>query len=141
METCQSFLVSHILLQFKSYYVVWKRQSSHGRNMCLPRLNRTMQYGNLTAIGLFGVVDPGLNRTMQYGNFFFTIQLFSHHIWFKSYYVVWKRPDICTGCIGECGLNRTMQYGNHTIVIIFISCSICLNRTMQYGNRRRQQRK
>ena len=43
---------------FKSYYVVWKqdfRTLQYAHRECL---NRTMQYGNLIAIGLFGVVDP-----------------------------------------------------------------------------------
>ena len=56
------------VVEFKSYYVVWKREPRSDNSNSNRSLNRTMQYGNpisFTSRGVAGV--------------------------FKSYYVVWKR--------------------------------------------------
>ena len=53
---------------------------------------------------------------------------------FKSYYVVWKLTGQRCENVRDCCLNRTMQYGNRSS---FASCNCLtpsLNRTMQYGN-------
>ena len=34
--------------KFKSYYVVWKQEKSVDEMEIIDRLNRTMQYGNIT---------------------------------------------------------------------------------------------
>ena len=56
------------LIQFKSYYVVWKLCEKRYSPTAIARLNRTMQYGNSG-----GSTIP--KRPIAV---------------FKSYYVVWK---------------------------------------------------
>ena len=68
METSFSLSVSDSRKQFKSYYVVWKR--------------------NTTKQG--AISDTSLNRTMQYGNISVEPDDFCPFVLFKSYYVVWK---------------------------------------------------
>ena len=54
---------------FKSYYVVWKLEKNKEKKTDISGLNRTMQYGNSSAIQSYVTTEKGLNRTMQYGNF------------------------------------------------------------------------
>ena len=68
METATFRSAAFRSAAFKSYYVVWKRVYIFFFRPRLPRLNRTMQYGNLFASVPDGKVYVGLNRTMQYGN-------------------------------------------------------------------------
>ena len=58
-------------IEFKSYYVVWKRKKEDDVDVQKISLNRTMQYGN---------APTAMERTIQ--------------IAFKSYYVVWKLISI-----------------------------------------------
>ena len=53
---------------FKSYYVVWKRNTKRNMGKEFQGLNRTMQYGNSKEKIIPFKNKAGLNRTMQYGN-------------------------------------------------------------------------
>ena len=53
---------------FKSYYVVWKQKHKTTQENKKKGLNRTMQYGNEIVSVMCIMSCPGLNRTMQYGN-------------------------------------------------------------------------
>ena len=97
--------------QFKSYYVVWKLLGERCDWCKCGCLNRTMQYGNLRDVVVFGTFTE-----------------------FKSYYVVWKHKHRKNHADRETGLNRTMQYGNYFSFFCFSKANSCLNRTMQYGN-------
>ena len=120
-------------------------------------LNRTMQYGNNYAVSDMSVNNSCLNRTMQYGNMIDGQTTGKTQLWFKSYYVVWKRKKnfletythssfksyYVVWKLGvrqlqkaklERSLNRTMQYGNTPKKRIIPKIRPGLNRTMQYGN-------
>ena len=124
-------------ITFKSYYVVWKpllfplllllllslnrtmqygniipASSSSFSRICL---NRTMQYGNLCTANPHWKHLKRLNRTMQYGNSERRPSLRLYTCRFKSYYVVWKRPQTRGLLLFSKCLNRTMQYGNCSI--------------------------
>ena len=106
---------------FKSYYVVWKHTN---RDRVSPEKNRFKSYYVVWKPSVRSTKSPPklrLNRTMQYGNFFSSLIFFSFS-WFKSYYVVWKR--IMTQIIlshNDARLNRTMQYGNRERCV-FLLC-------------------
>ena len=70
METFHKRKKQHKKQQFKSYYVVWKRNGAILRPKEGVGLNRTMQYGNFQEARRQKAVEEGLNRTMQYGNSF-----------------------------------------------------------------------
>ena len=135
METIFRLMTLHLLLSFKSYYVVWKR--SYVLNPILPIfcLNRTMQYGNSEVKTACELLTERLNRTMQYGNFSAGLYHLLFSLPFKSYYVVWKQVNILRIRYFFPCLNRTMQYGNYnqSQTDLWISAT-GLNRTMQYGN-------
>ena len=59
------------IVQFKSYYVVWKPRFVAKNPRIIGSLNRTMQYGN----------SSGSDHPVR-------------HDQFKSYYVVWKLKNI-----------------------------------------------
>ena len=87
--SCQAAFCA-IVIGFKSYYVVWKPGGWMMLPLLLKRLNRTMQYGNKSAVPAPATIGR-----------------------FKSYYVVWKlRSQRVSHCSADC-LNRTMQYGNN----------------------------
>ena len=134
METLMEALDFRPPHRIKSYYVVWKLSRTTKSGEERKRLNRTMQYGNLSerrdrckcgssfksycvvwklfaSPSLFANIRS-LNRTMQYGNL---TGIF----------------EISTFCAG---LNRTMQYGNRYTIAHAQVQNMCLNRTMQYGN-------
>ena len=111
METREELSLFSTLRWFKSYYVVWKRSQTSLQWGELSRLNRTMQYGNCFGGFLLRKKKNCLNRTMQYGNFSLKGKAYTMSQ-FKSYYVVWKPPEIKLAVATLTGLNRTMQYGN-----------------------------
>ena len=68
METLEEAPEFQISAVFKSYYVVWKRNTPDIKNKNNISLNRTMQYGNSDFSQVYPNQTKCLNRTMQYGN-------------------------------------------------------------------------
>ena len=124
--------------QFKSYYVVWKRDYLSMHTDMGVRLNRTMQYGNshrrlvkmwrkqfksyyvvwkpsstsfsFSCVDLFKSYYVVWKPTSE-------LSLSLSHISFKSYYVVWKHISVGQQQFPYYSLNRTMQYGNNNFDI------------------------
>ena len=119
---------------FKSYYVVWKLffvSTSRNRQNCL---NRTMQYGNEGEANIETLPYIMFKSYYVVWKLFSDIRIFRLFFLFKSYYVVWKRKNHADRETKNNSLNRTMQYGNFSCIPFYFVVIICLNRTMQYGN-------
>ena len=85
-------------IMFKSYYVVWKHTTTAEIDSPKNCLNRTMQYGN---------APTAMERTIQiaFKSYYVVWKLcsrgflYARRELFKSYYVVWKRQYLCASCV------------------------------------------
>ena len=157
METFFPFRTQYRNCLFKSYYVVWKRDTPLITLDVECGLNRTMQYGNEEDMcyekkvsvqfkSYYVVWKPTSEVSLSLSQISFkSYYVVWKHIapapaiiafsLFKSYYVVWKlRPQNSAVIFRIRRLNRTMQYGNNKNFHIAVMHQLSLNRTMQYGN-------
>ena len=82
--TCANMLT--LTAKFKSYYVVWKRPNSYGKN------NTNSVFKSYYVVWKLHMTE---NKNITQAKF-------------KSYYVVWKRLSSCFFCVASACLNRTM---------------------------------
>ena len=118
---------------FKSYYVVWKRQRRKKNSLRLKCLNRTMQYGNHTAIKWRRALTPFKSYYVVWKRIKFNNTKFPYYM-FKSYYVVWKPILLCLYFVVLCLFKSYYVVWKLFDKFRYAHVWICLNRTMQYGN-------